>query len=193
MYIKKFLILISIPGFLFGQINFEFGNQGDLFDKETTVAVAIPNGLENITMNVRSIGGELNSNAGDFGVGDDQIDGTDEIIILSFDHPISITAIDFGGITDANDGANLKTNSSPALDLNLSTGVVGFNGTSDIYSPQDPIILKTGETLSISGTHINAIFDLESIHFDVIPEVSSQSLKTGAVVLTLLVVSRCFN
>jgi hypothetical protein len=192
MNIRLFFILISLPSFLFGQINFEFGSQSDLFDKQTTVAVVIPNGLENITMNVRSIGGELNSNTGDFGVGDDQIDGTDEIIILSFDHAISITAIDFGGITDANDGANLKTNSSPALDLNLSTGVVGFNGTSDIYTPQDPIILNAGETLSITGTHINAIFDLESIRFDVIPEISSQSLTTGAFALTLLLFSRWF-
>ena len=97
------------------------------------------------------------------------------------------------GITDADDAAHIQANTTPPLDLNLFTGIADFQGTQDIYTPSTPIRLEAGQILRINGASLSASFDLESISFNVIPEVSAQNISTGATALTLVMMARFFR
>ncbi len=189
------ILLALIPCLSSGQVTYEFGGKGDIFDNQTQVTVTIPNpdDANSILMNVGAEGGTFNSNAGDFGIGDDLLDGTTEVILISFDRSVDITALDFGGITDADDAAHIQANTTPPLDLNLFTGIADFQGTQDIYTPSTPIRLEAGQILRINGASLSASFDLESISFNVIPEVSAQNISTGATALTLVMMARFFR
>lgn len=189
------ILLALIPCLSSGQVTYEFGGKGDIFDNQTQVTVTIPNpdDANSILMNVGAEGGTFNSNAGDFGIGDDLLDGTTEVILISFDRSVDITALDFGGITDADDAAHIQANTTPPLDLNLFTGIADFQGTQDIYTPSTPIRLEAGQILRINGASLSTSFDLESISFNVIPEVSAQNISTGATALTLVMMARFFR
>ncbi|MEX2606300.1 MAG: PEP-CTERM sorting domain-containing protein [Kiritimatiellia bacterium] len=174
----KLLILTTILGLVNASVRadltYSFLDKGSIFDGksfETVLLTDLDNGLTT-NMTVTGIGDDLNSNAGGFGIGDDQIDGTSEIIELVFDQDIDFLLIDFGGVgSDINDGASLTLGSNSPL--NLFTGVSGFNGTSDVYTPPSPVRINSGEKIVITGSSATSSFDLENISITVIPEPSS--------------------
>ncbi|NCG09470.1 MAG: hypothetical protein GWO81_07925, partial [Verrucomicrobia bacterium] len=123
----------------------------------------------------------------------DTDDEPNETFTLTLSNPTGgeITFIDFSGVGGSiADGIKISSSSSPALDLNLHTGVPGFNGSTDIYTPATPIRLEAGETISFTGSSDTSNFELHNIQYKVIPEMSAQSLTTGAAGLTLVILSR---
>lgn len=181
------LILILVPALASAQQTYSFLDKGSIYDGETSVQETIGS----LTITATSTGGVFNSNKSNFGIVDTTIDGTAEIVTLSFSQTVEITLIDFSGIgSDVADGAKISTTTTPALSLDLHTGVPGFSGSTDIYTPATPIRLEPGESISFSGSSVTSGFELHSIQYNVIPEMSAQSLGTGAAGLTLVILSR---
>ncbi len=166
------------------EVTYDFTGKAGVFDNETSVDVSVSDGDtgNTTTMTVNAIGGELNSNAGDLGIDDDvepastsdKIDGTDEGITLSFDKDVELVVIDLGSVgSDATEGALLTID---AFDITLHTGVSGFNGTSDTYTPGSPIAISAGTPIQLTGSAATSSFDLEAITLNVIPEPASLAL-----------------
>lgn len=115
---------LGLAGSSFGSVIYDFTNKGALFDSKTSVTNILlsdtATGFDTF-MTVSSTGGDLNSNSGNFGVGDDQIDGSTESITLTFSTDIEFNFIDLGGVgADTTDGANLAVG---AFSIDLFTGV----------------------------------------------------------------------
>ena len=181
------LILSLVPALVSAQQTYSFLDKGSIYDNKTSVQETI--GALMIT--ATSSGGVFNSNKSNFGIVDTTINGTAEIVTLSFSQTVEITLIDFSGIgSDVADGAKISTTTTPALSLDLHTGVPGFNGNNDIYTPATPIRLEPGESISFTGSSDSSGFELHRIQYNVIPEMSAQSLGTGAAALTLVILSR---
>lgn len=181
------LLVALAPIITSAQQNFSFLDKGNTYDNQTTVQETIGN----LTLTAKATGGVFNSNKSNFGIVDTTINGNTEIVTLSFSQTIEITLIDFSGVGgNVADGVKISSSSTPALDLNLHTGVSGFNGSTDIYSPATPIRLEAGETISFTGSSDTSDFELHSFQYNIIPEMSAQSLTTGAAGLTLVVMSR---
>lgn len=186
-FISLFSILIIAPLLTFGQTTYSFLNKGSIFDGETKVQEV--SGA--LTITIGANGGVFNSNQNNFGIGDTRIDGQNEIISLSFSQAVEITFIDFSSVgSDVGVGAKITTNGTPALDLDLYTGVLDFHGSTDIYTPTIPIRLNAGETISFKGSGANSSFEIHNLQYQVIPEMSVQSMTTGALSLTLVLLSR---
>ena len=183
----KILIISLLPALVSAQQSYSFLNKGNVYDGKTSVQETIGS----LTITATSTGGVFNSNKNNFGIVDTTIDGTAEIVTLSFSQTVEITLIDFSGIgSDVADGAKISTTTTPALSLDLHTGVTGFSGSTDIYTPDTPIRLEPGESISFTGSSDTSGFELHSIQYNVIPEMSAQSLGTGAAGLTLVILSR---
>ena len=181
------LILSLVPALVSAQQTYSFLDKGSIYDNKTSVQETIGA----LTISATSSGGVFNSNKSNFGIVDTTINGTAEIVTLSFSQTVEITLIDFGGIgSDVADGAKISTTTTPALSLDLHTGVPGFNGNNDIYTPATPIRLEPGESISFTGSSDSSGFELHRIQYNVIPEMSAQSLGTGAAALTLVILSR---
>jgi hypothetical protein len=189
MKIKAILLLSLslLPLFTNAQQNHSFLDKGSFYDGKTSVQETIGA----LTLTATATGGVFNSNKNNFGIVDTSIDGNTEIVTLSFSQTVEILFIDFSSVgSGIADGVKLSTSSTPALDLNLHTGVPGFHGSTDIYTPATPIRLEAGETISFTGSSETSGFELHNFQYQVIPETSAQSLTTGAAGLTLVVMSR---
>lgn len=185
--ILLYLLVTLLPVITNAQQEYSFLDKGSLYDNQTTVQEIVGS----LTLTATASGGVFNSNKSNFGIVDTSIDGNREIVTLSFSQTVEITLIDLSGVgSDIADGAKITVGTTPALDLNLHTGVPGFNGSTDIYTPTNPIRLEAGETISFTGSSSTSAFELHHIQYNVIPEMSAQSLTTGAAGLTLVVLSR---
>lgn len=177
----KFLVLLAALGLATvnsqAEVTYSFFSKDGVFDGNTLAQdtlIDLDSGFSTL-MTVASTGGNLNSNATGLGIGDANVDGLTEIITFSFDKDVDLNFFDFGGVgSDASDGANFKLGSNPAIDL--YTGVSGFNGTSDVYTPASPVRLTSGQTIVVKGSSATSIFDLDGFSVTVIPEPSSVML-----------------
>jgi hypothetical protein len=178
---KKNLVLTGV-GLVLGatcctqaSVIYDFFDKASVFDGNTSVAVTLYDGTTPVEMTVSATGGNLNSNAEDFGIGDDLIDGTLEVLTLSFDKKIELNYIDLGAVgSDRSDGARLTVGSASPVDL--YTGVDGFNGSSDIYTPSSPLPVEITESITLTGSEATSSFDLESMQITVIPEPAALTL-----------------
>jgi len=164
--IALFVVSVSDAAILY-----DFQNMGGTFDNTNRAVVALSDGGINFTMTVSSMGGDLNSNDGYFGVGDDRLDGTSESIWFSFDVPVDISSIDLrlvGG--DLTDGARITVGEQAPI--NMYTGSPTgpeFNGTLDIYTPSSALRLSTG-SLVLTGSSVTSNFSLQGMSFSAVPE-----------------------
>ena len=159
---KRWIICV---GFLcacsgFAELTYDYTDKAGVFDGKITADVDLSDSGINFTMTVTSSGGNLNSNSEDFGIGDAFIDGQIEIITLSFDTAIDFTSIEFGGVGGSvDDGVRLTVGTNPYIDL--YTGVTGFEGTPDRYTPASVIRLSAGEFITLTGSSATSSFDLD--------------------------------
>lgn len=138
------------------------------YDGQDPLLISFVDNGNTASVSLVPTGGAFNSNSDDFGIVDDQIDGTDESITITFDTDIEFNSIDFGGVgSDIDDGVSLRI---ADFSINLFTGVVGFNGQRDEYTPTPSIALSVGESIIITGSSSSASFDLQSLTVSIIPE-----------------------
>lgn len=158
-------------------VTYSFISKASTFDDLTTANVSLMDGSTSFVMTVSSVGGNLNSNSTGLGVGDANIDGTSESITISFNIDVEFNLIDLGGtgsaIDGVLDGASFTINSDT---INLYTGQPNYNGTTGVYTPTSPIALDAGNTIVLTGSSIDAIFDLDGINITAIPEPSTALL-----------------
>ena len=165
-------------------LTYDFENKGATFDGQTSVAVPVTDGSFSATMTVTGTGGNLNSNAGSIGIGDDQIDGTGEAVSMTFNSNIDLISIDMSGVgTNAADGARLTIG---ATSIDLFTGVSGFNGTSDTYTPASPIRVASGTSIILTGSTTTSSFGLQTSSFSIVPEPTSLGLFSLVIAAGLL-------
>ncbi|MEM7791973.1 MAG: PEP-CTERM sorting domain-containing protein [Verrucomicrobiota bacterium] len=187
-------ILCLITTIAQADVTYDFTGQGGIFDGLTTVDVIVTD-IASTTMTVTAAGGNLESNSGDFGVDgtepgqtNDLIDGLVESITLTFSTVVTFNFIDLGGVgADISDGANITIAGSG---LDVFTGVSGFNGTSDIYTPGSPITLSIGESIVVTGSSSSSVVDLEAINLSIVPEPSSFALIGGLLALGFVALRR---
>ena len=176
----------------FSEITYDYGGKGALFDGEPSVDVPESDSGVDFVMTVSGSGGDLNSNSGDFGIGNDLIDGIGETVTLSFNTAIDFVSIDLGGVGSSSlDGARLTVGSHPFVDL--YTGVAQFDGGSDLYTPLSVIRVNEGETITLTGSSASSIFDLERMTFVAVPEPATFVLAGlgGLIAWILRIRSRC--
>ena len=193
MNTKQKLLTLALTAGLAGGASGAFiidptGN--DSYDGETTINIPFTdpsNSLDAIATFVAT-GGTFNSNAGDFGIGDDQIDGTSEVITITFNKDVEFVSIDLGGVgSGSSDGASLTVASTV---IDLFTGVSGFNGSSDVYTPSSPIALSTSGSIQLTGSSATSSFDLQSLTVSVIPEPNTFGALAGLLALGLAITRR---
>lgn len=180
--------LCSIALIAEANLTYDFTGKGSTFDDETAVDVQFTDGGINFTMTVTAVsGGELNSNSGDFGIDNDSLNGTNEVLELTFSEEIDFLWVELGGVgnkaSSDRDWANLTVGSEDAIDL--YTGVSGFNGTSDVYKPTSSIPVDTTESIVLTGSSASSSFDLEKIKIQAVPEPVAASLIGVGGLLTL--------
>jgi hypothetical protein len=173
----------------------DFTGQGTTYDDKSNVLIT--NLLDSDTgisfqMSVVGIGGNLNSNAGDLGIGDDIID-FGEAVRVSFNTDVLINSIDLGGVSASSynelepdldpDRGSVSFNGATA-DF-LYTDKVGFNGTTDVWTLSSPVSLQAGQVIEFTPDNVNADFDLERISVTAVPEPSA-TILLGMGGLTLL-------
>jgi hypothetical protein len=170
----------------FSEVVYDYQNQGAVFDGTNRANVALSDSGINFIMTIASTGGELNSNIGGLGVGDDQLDGSSEAITISFSMAINFVSIDFGAVgTTISDGVRLTVGTQSPRDL--YTGIPGFNGTSKVYTPASVIRLGAGEPLVLTGSSGTSSFDLERITVMAVPEPATAGLLVLGSLMALIV------
>ena len=87
-----------------------------------------------------------------------QFDGA-ETLSLMFDQSIEITEIDLQALV----GSEAARVTAGAFSIDLSTGVSGFNGTTDVYTPATPIELPVGTPLVLEGIAAGGAFGLQGL------------------------------
>lgn len=180
------LLMFSVAALASAEITYDYTGKGGTFDGTNSVDVSLSDSGINFIMTVVGTGGDLNSNSGDFGVDDDQIDGTTESITISFDTAIDFVSIDLGGVgSDLADGANLTVGTESPIDL--YTGVSEFGGTSDIYTPASAIRVDAGDTIVLTGSSSTSSFDLEQMTFTAVPEPATIGMLGIGSLIALLV------
>jgi hypothetical protein len=178
------LVLSAAAGFC--EVVYDYQNQGAVFDGTNRAQVALSDSGINFMMTVAGTGGELNSNIGGLGVGDDQLDGISEAITISFSTAVDLVSIDFGAVgTTISDGVQLTVGAESPR--NLYTGIPGFNGTSRVYTPASVIRLGAGEPLVLTGSSGTSSFDLERITVMAVPEPATAGLLVLGSLMALMV------
>ncbi len=175
---KVLIILFAIGAACFAgaEVIYDYTGQGAVFDGTNWVQVLLNDNGADITMTVSSSGGDMNSNASRFGIVNDYIEGTAEILTISFDKAVDFVSIDLGAVGgDIADGASLTIGTQPAIDL--YTGVSGFSGSTDVYTPASPVRLSAGETIVLTGSSLSSSFDLEKMTLAVVPEPATAALS----------------
>lgn len=131
-------------------VTIDFRNQGSLYDGKTSVDVDLndPDGNIDFTMTVTSVGGNLNSNFDDFGIGSDAHIDYGEVLTVVFDIDVELINLDFGGVgSDANDGVKATI---AAAEYIFHTGVTDYNGSTKAWTPATPILLLAGQQISLT-------------------------------------------
>ena len=158
------------------------------YDDENPLHIAFTDGVNSATATLIPTGGDFNSNTGDFGIGDDQIDGTSEIVTITFDKAIEFNFIDFGGVgSTISDGAKLTI---AGVSTDLFTGVTGFSGSSDKYTPSSPIEIAIGQSISVTGSSATSSFDIQTINVSIVPEPNTYALIAGVFALVSVMFQR---
>jgi hypothetical protein len=158
------------------------------YDDENPLNIAFTDGVNSATATLIPTGGDFNSNTGDFGIGDDQIDGTSEIVTITFDKAIEFNFIDFGGVgSTISDGAKLTI---AGVSTDLFTGVTGFSGSSDKYTPSSPIEIAIGQSISVTGSSATSSFDIQTINVSIVPEPNTYALIAGMFALVSVMFQR---
>ena len=177
-------------------VTFTFADQAATFDSFTSVDVTVTD-VTSTLMTVAATGGTLNSNSGDFGVDgseageiSDFIDGIAESITLTFSTEVIFNFIDLAGVGPATDTFDHASITIAGSQLNLTTGVDGFNGTTDVYTPSSPITLAIGESIILTGTSSTASFELEGINLTIVPEPGTYALLSGFCALAFVMFRR---
>ena len=186
------LISLAAAAFLFtSTVNAAFtidltGN--NIYDGENPLNIAFTDGVNSAIATLIPTGGSFNSNADDFGIGDDQIDGTSEIVTITFDKAIEFNFIDFGGVgSTISDGAKLTI---AGVSTDLFTGVTGFSGSSDTYTPSSPIEIAIGQSISVTGSSATSSFDIQTINVSIVPEPNTYALIAGMFALVSVMFQR---
>ena len=189
---KVSFIPLAAAAFLFtSTVNAAFtidltGNNN--YDDENPLNIAFTDGVNSATATLIPTGGDFNSNTGDFGIGDDQIDGTSEIVTITFDKAIEFNFIDFGGVgSTISDGAKLTI---AGVSTDLFTGVTGFSGSSDKYTPSSPIEIAIGQSISVTGSSATSSFDIQTINVSIVPEPNTYALIAGVFALVSVMFQR---
>ena len=189
---KISLIPLAAAAFLFtSTVNAAFtidltGNNN--YDDENPLNIAFTDGVNSATATLIPTGGDFNSNTGDFGIGDDQIDGTSEIVTITFDKAIEFNFIDFGGVgSTISDGAKLTI---AGVSTDLFTGVTGFSGSSDKYTPSSPIEIAIGQSIGVTGSSATSSFDIQTINVSIVPEPNTYALIAGMFALVSVMFQR---
>jgi hypothetical protein len=157
-------------------------------DDQNPLNIAFTDGAISAVATLVPTGGDFNSNSGDFGIGDDQIDGTSEIVTITFDKAIEFNFIDFGGVgSTVADGVSLTV---AGISVDLFTGVAGFSGSSDLYTPASPISLAIGQSIIVTGSSATSSFDIQTVNVSVIPEPNTFALLAGFCALGFVMVRR---
>ena len=189
---KISLIPLAAAAFLFtSTVNAAFtidltGNNN--YDDEDPLNIAFTDGVNSATATLIPTGGDFNSNTGDFGIGDDQIDGTSEIVTITFDKAIEFNFIDFGGVgSTISDGAKLTI---AGVSTDLFTGVTGFSGSSDKYTPSSPIEIAIGQSIGVTGSSATSSFDIQTINVSIVPEPNTYALIAGMFALVSVMFQR---
>lgn len=186
------LISLAAAAFLFtSTVNAAFtidltGN--NIYDGENPLNIAFTDGVNSAIATLIPTGGSFNSNAGDFGIGNDQIDGTSEIVTITFDKAIEFNFIDFGGVGGTiSDGAKLTI---AGVSTDLFTGVTGFSGSSDTYTPSSPIEIAIGQSIGVTGSSATSSFDIQTINVSIVPEPNTYALIAGMFALVSVMFQR---
>jgi len=186
------LISLAAAAFLFtSTVNAAFtidltGNNN--YDDENPLNIAFTDGVNSAIATLIPTGGSFNSNTDDFGIGDDQIDGTSEIVTITFDKAIEFNFIDFGGVgSTISDGAKLTI---AGVSTDLFTGVTGFSGSSDKYTPSSPIEIAIGQSISVTGSSATSSFDIQTINVSIVPEPNTYALIAGVFALVSVMFQR---
>ena len=116
-----------------------------------------------------------------------QFDGA-ETLSLSFDKAIEILEIDLQGLV----GTEVGRVTAGSFSIDLMTGVAGFNGTTDVYTPATPIELSAGTPLVFEGIAAGAAFGLETITLNVVavPEPNSVAIWCLLAIVTVTLYRR---
>ena len=186
------LISLAAAAFLFtSTVNAAFtidltGN--NIYDGENPLNISFTDGVNSAIATLIPTGGSFNSNAGDFGIGNDQIDGTSEIVTITFDKAIEFNFIDFGGVGGTiSDGAKLTI---AGVSTDLFTGVTGFSGSSDTYTPSSPIEIAIGQSIGVTGSSATSSFDIQTINVSIVPEPNTYALIAGMFALVSVMFQR---
>lgn len=186
---KKLLTILAVASFAvlsLAEITYDYQGQGGVFDGTNLVDVALNDSGIDFLMTVLGTGGDLNSNSGGIGIGDDQIDGTSEIITISFDTAIDFVSIDLGAVgTTVADGARLTIGAQSPIDL--YTGVSGFNGTTKVYAPALAIRVNAGELIVLTSSSTTSSFDLERMTVVAVPEPATLGMISLGGLLTMII------
>jgi hypothetical protein len=184
--VKKILtvVFLSLAVVAVADVTYTFSGQSGTFDGTTNqVQVLLTDGGIDFLMTVSSLGGNLKALTGDFGIDglsgtNDQLDGTDEILTISFNKAVNFISMDLAGIgSNADDGASLKVGTASVVLLHTgSPSSAVFNGTSDIYTPASPVRVDIGESIILTGSAATSAYELEAISLQVIPEPATMSL-----------------
>ena len=166
----------AAPSATFGGITFvatATTNFGDL--------TAVPNaGSGGIGVNT----GVAGTGAGDRSVAIDV--GETLSFAISFDDSlfteVSLAEIDFGGVGDNSDSATVSIAGGPAItvfdDIDTTDESFTFTGF-DIFTPNTPIVLSSGDTLVFSNVATGEAFEIDSLDLNIVsavPEPSSIAL-----------------
>jgi len=139
---------------------------------------------DGLLANNDSFGIDSNSNSsiGFTDVADDiQFDGGEKLT-LNFDLAIRILSIDLQGLV----GSEAARITAGAFSIDLFTGVSGFNGTTDVYTPATPIFVDANTPIVFEGTDAGAAFGLQGMEIDVIlPPVIPEPATAALGVLAL--------
>jgi hypothetical protein len=158
------------------------------YDGQNQLNIAFTDGANSAIATLVPTGGIFNSNSSDFGIGDDQINATSEVVTITFDKAIEFNFIDLGGVGgNVVDAARLTV---AGVSVDLFTGVAGFNGITDLYTPASPISLAVGQSIIVTGSSATSSFDIQTINVSVVPEPNTYALLAGFCALGFVMVRR---